>query len=380
MLYYLTYGENVSGVYKSQVIDLCSFINKELNFDIKLIALISCRQYSKNRKQIKKVSKNSIVLPSFPKITFWYFNILVLIILFTFLKKESIICRGPLATALALMLKKIKYIKKVCYDGRGASSEEFKEYNLINNQNFINKLFFIEKKAVINSNYIVSVSNSLINYWKEKFEYRKNNELVIPCTLMSNISTVQLSQSLLSKKRKEFGFNNEDIILVYSGSCAGWQSFDLLDKFISNQLFQNDKVKVLFMSKFNINKLACFKDHSNRIYSTWIKHDDVNSILSMCDYGLLIRDQSITNKVASPVKFAEYLYSGLPVIISQNLGDYSTFVKINKCGIIVSENSDVKLSKVSIEQKRKYKNLALANFSKISRIKDYIKIINKLTS
>lgn len=41
------------------------------------------------------------------------------------------------------------------------------------------------------------------------------------------------------------------------------------------------------------------------------------------DVGLLLREDSLTNRVASPVKFAEYLRCGLPVVLTPYVGDFS---------------------------------------------------------
>ena len=97
------------------------------------------------------------------------------------------------------------------------------------------------------------------------------------------------------------------------------------------------------------------------------------------DYGLLIRENSFTNQVASPVKFAEYLCCGLPVIISERLGDYSEFVEKNGCGYIIKDNVQCisKIKKVSLEEKEKCFNLANIYYSKNAdcNVESYKKLI-----
>jgi glycosyltransferase involved in cell wall biosynthesis len=56
------------------------------------------------------------------------------------------------------------------------------------------------------------------------------------------------------------------------------------------------------------------------------RHDEVASYLMAGDVGFLIREDTSTNRVASPVKFAEYLRSGLPVLITSCVGDFGAFV------------------------------------------------------
>ncbi len=108
--------------------------------------------------------------------------------------------------------------------------------------------------------------------------------------------------------------------------------------------------------------------YPSQVKALWVDHKEVIDYLFMSDYGLLIREQSVTNKVASPVKFAEYLSCGLPVLISENLGDYTSFVKANGCGqVIVSDNSFV-IHHLTMEEREK--NILLANiyFNKHSEI------------
>jgi hypothetical protein len=81
--------------------------------------------------------------------------------------------------------------------------------------------------------------------------------------------------------------------------------------------------------------------------------------------AILIRDDKVTNQVASPVKFAEYLAAGLQVLISPNIGDYSSFIKEYNCGKIVDEKIPP-LKKISIEDRVKNIELATAYFKKDS--------------
>ena len=69
------------------------------------------------------------------------------------------------------------------------------------------------------------------------------------------------------------------------------------------------------------------RQYPGRMIQIWSAEQDVTSYLKLADYGLLIRENTVTNSVASPVKFAEYLNAGLNVIISPVLKDFTEFVK-----------------------------------------------------
>jgi hypothetical protein len=58
----------------------------------------------------------------------------------------------------------------------------------------------------------------------------------------------------------------------------------------------------------------------NRITEKFVEPSEVFCWLSAGDYGLLIRDKSVTNSCASPTKYAEYLLAGLRVISNDTTG------------------------------------------------------------
>lgn len=100
--------------------------------------------------------------------------------------------------------------------------------------------------------------------------------------------------------------------------------------------------------------------------------------LQCCDYGILVREQSETNRVASPTKFAEYLYAGLKVLVSKNLGDFSEFVLEHDCGYVVNNSfNESKFEKVNVVDRNKCFELANLYFKKESSLNEvsYKKII-----
>jgi hypothetical protein len=113
----------------------------------------------------------------------------------------------------------------------------------------------------------------------------------------------------------------------------------------------------------NIQKLQ--SEFKNQVICKKVNHNKVPEYLIAADYGLLIREESITNKVASPVKFAEYLACGLKVIISENLGDYSEFIEKYNCGVLFKNYlKETKVNKINQRElannyfiKSKYKEL-----------------------
>lgn len=126
---YLTYAEPPSGVYSSQVIDVIKYLNS-VGGSVRLVAFISLHDFKKTREKIKSEMPDAIVMPMLPKADYWQLNIVTLFFICVFTGEYSIIARNVIATNMALILRKIKWLKKVCFDGRGAIAAEWKEYDV----------------------------------------------------------------------------------------------------------------------------------------------------------------------------------------------------------------------------------------------------------
>lgn len=364
MFFYLTYNDSPSGIYSSQVIDVVKFINLELKAQIKLIAFISIRGFLGNRKRIRIESPNAIVVPMFPGVHRWMNNSFFLEMLIWFYKPHTIIGRSVFATQLALRAKRKNKIKKVVYDGRAAVKAEWEEYNVITNKDLLNSIFELEKQCVLQADYRISVSQSLVTYWEQKFNYKYRNHVIIPCTINSVFESIAITNETVLKNRKALGFSNKDVVFVYSGSVAAWQSIRLMIDFIKTVLQKNTLHKMLFLSELTPEIQQLKTDFPHQVQCKKVLSNEVPQILVSCDYGLLIREHSITNQVASPVKFAEYLACGLDVIISDQIGDYSNFVQEKNCGFLYKQFS--KIETVSIDKKLFNQKLAKEYFTKRS--------------
>jgi hypothetical protein len=376
---FLTYNDLPSGIYSSQVIDVCRFLNNELKAEVKLISLVSVRRYFSVKRKIKSEFPTSIVLPMFPGVQNWRYNKLTLYFLFFFIGKQSVIARGPFAACLALGLRKSKMVYKVCFDARGAYDAEFNEYDVASNSTMNDEVFKIEKSATLGADFRIAVSHKLILYWKEKFGYDQNKHVVIPCTLSASCLMKIGDQTYFDEQRQLLGYSNRDIVFVYAGSSAGWQSLKRVDDFLCYQMDRNPDAKALLLTKNIPSNMNVIKHYKDRVEIKWIEEEQVLDILHCCDFGLLIREKSVTNTVASPVKFAEYVAAGLKVIISEDIGDYSDFVVKNSCGYDLNHFQKENIfTRPTQEEKQHNMNVAKKYFSKAHYFAEYANMLNSL--
>lgn len=377
MIVYLTYNEAPSGIFTSQVVDVVKFMNGNFTTKVKLVAFISIRNFFFNRKTIKNQLTTVIVLPMFPKMENWRYNVFLLKLVCFILGAQTIISRSVIATKLALLVRDKKFCKKVVYDGRGAIASEWKEYEVVKSEELLDKIEMYEKEAIQKSDFRIAVSNSLVNLWQRNYDYCGMNHVIIPCTLNAAFSNLQLVEVEISAKRNEIGLNDEDIVFVYSGSVAGWQSFGLMQSFLEPLLQISKKNKMLFFSPAHSGISAMQQKFPEQVFIKHLKSSEVQDYLIVGDYGLLIREQSETNEVASPVKYAEYLCCGLKVIISENLGDYTKLTAENNWGAVYTGLS-MAFMKPSFSEKLMISQNANRQFSKINYKVHYQTLINQL--
>lgn len=72
-------------------------------------------------------------------------------------------------------------------------------------------------------------------------------------------------------------------------------------------------------------------------------HDEVGGLLNAGDAGVLLRADDPVNHAASPTKVAEYLACGLPVLISDRVGDHSARVRAEGLGVVLAGLDDAAL-------------------------------------
>jgi len=354
---YFTYNEVLNGVFKSQVLDVITALKKlDEEVEIQLFSIVSPRNFFKTYRELKLLENKSIILPGLAPLKYWWLNKIWIFIFNKIFSNKTVFCRGALATCLNL---KNQY--KVIYDGRGAVIAEHEEYGVFNNSGLENSIGILEKKAVLESQGCIAVSSKLVEYWKEKFNYNGAKHQIIPCT----VSSFYKSEILPVDFKNFLDVNRKHVIYSFAGGNGKWQGVDKIIEFLESQFINEINSCAVLLMPTN-DKLEIFKKkYSNRLYMSKVQPNEVHNILSKCDYGIIFRENNVTNNVSSPIKVAEYLSAGLKVLITGNIGDYSNVITQNNLGYIVSDFTHrLELNKPNFEEKEKLKNYANKYYSK----------------
>lgn len=234
---------------------------------------------------------------------------------------------------------------------------------MIKDKKSIAELREVERTCIHDSDFLLGVSEQLVLFWKEFYGYSKNNYVIIPCAVNASVIDTTSADTF---HIPFLDAPDRFIIGVYSGSAAGWQSPEFFSAMVSRLFECYPSFRLILLSTDQEGWKSLKDRFPDKIYLTAVKPREVPGILKQCDYGFLFREPSVTNKVASPVKFPEYIAAGLKVLISPAIGDFSDFVANNNCGAVISDvNAPLpEITKVSAEEKSRIRKLAAEKFTK----------------
>jgi len=244
--------------------------------------------------------------------------------------------RGHSTAAAAAVLKNRYPGLRILLDIRGDTFDEVGRATLARKYlfNFNRKMF---KLAAENADGLTTVSEFLLRRILGtgliKSEIPKT---VVGCCV--DTSRFFFDVRVREKYRQELNIWNK-FVLCYCGAMSHWQKPDALAEIFAIIAGKIANSHFLIVSKEphplidNLKKLNIDKSKYTTLAAP---HSEVANYLMAADVGLLLREDTMTNRVASPVKFAEYLRCGLPVLLTPCIGDFGNIVQKYDVGATVN--------------------------------------------
>jgi glycosyltransferase involved in cell wall biosynthesis len=372
-LIYINSG--VSSVFPSQVIDLLNFYHTN-NWFTKITLICGVRNELERKKAEELLSSSSldvIFYKSFPNYPFY--NIIAKIYLAKAINKaqinKSTLFHSRGWNSANLVYKSLQKVglgnPKILLDIRGAIKEEVLDFQKTNWFRKMMKSINVYKviSAVKNYAFISVVSSALKDYVLSNVGNIKGEVFINPCLAgKSFIYSVKQREKL----RSALGIKENEKLLVFSsGGESLWQNNQELIK-IANKGF-----KVLNLSKVNV-------DHPN-VITKFVKYEEVAGYMSTADVALIFREKNVVNKVASPVKFSEYLCSGLPVISNKNVDVIEQCIENTGYGLLIDSMDNITLEaidKLCTISRNKISEYGRLLFGIESVAERYLKIYNEM--
>jgi glycosyltransferase involved in cell wall biosynthesis len=156
---------------------------------------------------------------------------------------------------------------------------------------------------------------------------------VIPCCYDPRLAP--WDERAVTRTREALGLVPEvDFVLVYAGSLSAWNRPDAILNLFRQFRAAFGRSRLLLLSGDHDRSQGIFGGEAGVLIRS-VPHEAIQPYLAVGDLGLLLRESHPVNRVASPVKFAEYLVSGLPVLVSRGVGDCAAIVQREHVGYIL---------------------------------------------
>ena len=339
----------------------CDFLEQELEIETQIIAFVPFRLLFQQRKKMAKYNRKIKVIPvinryqSIP----WYSRLNAKLVRMS--KPGSIMTRNPSALHVCLEIQKGEV--PFFYDARGCMYKELEEFSETE-PGTIKEMMNREQDCFKKADWVFSVSRALINYFKDNHRYNDHNHSIIPCCVIEDDRAVKHTKTEL--------FGTEDVtVFCYAGALSVWnypRSFTELCRYILKE--KQNRLIILSHELDRIEDDRLFKN--DRVLLRKVKSTEVSAYLNCSDHAILLRKQAVTNQVASPSKFGEYLLAGCRVVISPEIGDFSSMVESLDLGIVFRGKKDKEMLKslgtITDKERERIKKIARATFLRNSEM------------
>ncbi|RJO70200.1 MAG: glycosyltransferase [Myxococcales bacterium] len=191
-----------------------------------------------------------------------------------------------------------------------------------------------ERRAVLDADLTFVVSEAFKRYVIDEYGAAEDKILVTPSCADTN--EFRIDENARAGIRAEIGVGDRPVI-AFVGSAQGYHVFDEVLRFVqaAREIRPDVFALVLTTDPEAVRSALSEADLGDSSAVRRVPHAEVPRWLNAADLGLLLREPSLVNAVASPVKAAEYLACGLPLAISEGVGDLSALVRQEKLGVVV---------------------------------------------
>lgn len=202
---------------------------------------------------------------------------------------------------------------------------------------------YLSKNHYLHTDAALVVTKALEEYTKKRYRIPKEYKFyTVPCATSSLSIDEEQYHAYRLQYRKKYGIAENEIVFIYSGGISPWQCIEetiALYKNIQNSIKQ--KCRLLIFS-FNIESIKCLVEGTNAIIDCY-NPDELTNALCAGDYAMMLRHDNLTNNVAFPNKFLEYVQSGMNIISTPYVHEIAEQIKNNNLGMLYDMSGDISM-------------------------------------
>jgi glycosyltransferase involved in cell wall biosynthesis len=197
----------------------------------------------------------------------------------------------------------------------------------------------LERWVITGADHVIPISNKLRDYLIDEYRLAPSKLTVIPDC--ADPKAFRWEPALREATRHRLGLADK-FVCVHLGSVFTWYDPDLILKVFGKVRERTPSAHLLVVTEEEERTRAYLAQRASRESFTVVSapHADVPAFLTASDLGFLLLLSTENIRVSSPAKFSEYLNSGLPVLITPEVGDFSALVRTAGVGTIVADSGD----------------------------------------
>lgn len=252
---------------------------------------------------------------------------------------DLVICSGIQIMPVVGAIKKYNKNQKVVADIHGTENEliEFNPSNIIKRSMrhaFYHYGNYVGKKYLNMFDGYLCVSHALREHVIEKYKVTNDNFFIVPCAI--DFKGIDKENAMVNRTeiRNKYGIREDEIVFIYSGGTSPWQCIDE-SVAIYHKLKREFDGKKTRLCLFSGNLDALKKYEAEDVVIDSLPAALVPKTLNAGDYAFMLRGNFVTNNVAYPNKFLEYIAGGLNVIATPHVHDVRDQILEYGVGIIV---------------------------------------------
>lgn len=257
-------------------------------------------------------------------------------------------CGSSQATVLALKARESLPNLKIVYQVWGPEAAEYLFGKSSRDNTAIQleaaRLDGFQQHAMKEADAIISISHEMTRWAIAEYGADRNKILEVPCFV--DTERFAYDERLRRAVRAELKLGDR-FTVIYAGSMFHWQfpdgCFDVL-KAIFTDIPEARFLAVTTSPNRMSARLHRHGFTEDKAIVISVPYQDVPRYLAAADLAILGRNlgeqPSVVNRVSSPVKFSEYLACGVPVILSEGIGDFSRYVEEHNLGQVIPHGAD----------------------------------------
>lgn len=211
--------------------------------------------------------------------------------------------------------------KNIIHWSQGIGPEEYLQTNNYTIKAYVVSFLFsvVEFITLRKTMFNIFVSEAMKKHYERKYFKKIDNYLVIPCY------NKHLNKQFFDQKIKK------NLSFVYAGSLDTWQCFGETIKLFKKINELENQATLTILTKQVEKAEAELKKHSVlNADAKYVLLENLDLELSKYQYGFLLREDHIINRVSTPTKMNSYLANGLIPIYTEVVDSFNKNIDLKK--------------------------------------------------